>query len=112
MQATLPDKPVPKSVTVNGEKLAAFTLSDMNQLTDYAKQAKANTEGLNLLVVAHNSTIEQTNLMADLAKQQEARANANYALYVNEFNEHQSDKTWWSVEKVLWQAIAIIGLAL
>ena len=84
----------------------------MNQLTDYAKQAKANTEGLNLLVTAHNQTIDQHNLMVDIAKQQEARANQNYALYVKEFNAHESDKQWWTLEKIVWQAIAIIGLAL
>jgi hypothetical protein len=92
--------------------MAAFSLSEMNQLNDYAKQAKANTEGLNLLVVAHNQTIAQNNLMVDIAKQQEARANDNYALYVREFNAHEQDKTWWAVEKIFWQALAIIGMAL
>ena len=112
LQASLPEKPIPKSVTVDGVPLAAFSLSEMNQLTDYAKQAKANTEGLNLLVTAHNQTIDQHNLMVDIAKQQEARANQNYALYVKEFNAHESDKQWWTLEKIVWQAIAIIGLAL
>lgn len=112
LSASLPDKPIPKAVTVDGEKMAAFSLSEMNQLNDYAKQAKANTEGLNLLVVAHNQTIAQNNLMVDIAKQQEARANDNYALYVREFNAHEQDKTWWAVEKIFWQALAIIGMAL
>jgi len=84
----------------------------MDQLTAYVTQAKQNTEGLNKLVAAHNQTIEQNNLLVDIAKQQEARANSNYALYVEEFNAHERDKTWWSVEKIFWQAIAILGLAL
>lgn len=84
----------------------------MDQLTAYAIQAKQNTDGLNKLVDAHNQTIEQTNLLVDIAKQQEARANSNYALYVEEFNAHERDKTWWSVEKIFWQALAILGLAL
>jgi len=84
----------------------------MDQLTAYVTQAKQNTEGLNKLVDAHNQTIEQNNLLVDIAKQQEARANSNYALYVEEFNAHERDKTWWSVEKIFWQAIAILGLAL
>lgn len=112
MQASLPEKPTPKAVTVESVPYAAFNLTQMNQLTDYAKQAKANTEGLNALVQAHNQTIVQHNLVVDLAEQQQARADTNYAMYVKEFNEHERDKTWWSVEKILWQAIAIIGLAL
>lgn len=75
-------------------------------------QARQNTDGLNQLVVAHNQVIDQANLLVDIAKQQEARANSNYALYVEEFNAHERDKTWWSVEKIFWQALAILGLAL
>lgn len=112
MSASLPEKPIPKAVTVDGTPMTAFTLTQMNQLNDYAKQAKANTEGLNLLVSAHNQTIAQNNLMVDIAQQQEKRADENYALYVKEFNAHERDKTWWTVEKIIWQAVAIIGLAL
>lgn len=113
LQGSLPQKPNPSSITaLDGKEYSAFTVTQMDQLTAYVTQAKQNTEGLNKLVDAHNQTIEQNNLLVDIAKQQEARANSNYALYVEEFNAHERDKTWWSVEKIFWQAIAILGLAL
>jgi len=31
---------------------------------------------------------------------------------VKEYNDHEKDKTWWAVEKIFWQALAIIGMAL
>ncbi len=112
MQASLPARPSPIAIQNNGVAYAGFTVSQLDQLTDYAKQAEANTKALNLLADAHNSTIRQHNLMVDIAKQQEARANENYSRYVQEFEAHQSDKQWWAIEKVFWQALAIIGLAL
>ena len=112
MQASLPARPSPIAIQNNGVSYAGFTVSQLDQLTDYAKQAEANTKALNLLADAHNSTIRQYNLMVDIAKQQEARANENHARYVQEFEDHQSDKRWWAIEKVFWQALAIIGLAL
>jgi hypothetical protein len=112
LQASLPERPTPLAIQSDGKEYAGFTLTQLDQLSDYAKQSKKNTDGLNLLAGAHNQTIEQYNLMVDIAKQQEARANENYARYVQEFDDHQNDKRWWSVEKIFWQAIAIIGLAL
>lgn len=113
LQASLPQKPSPISITaVDGKRYAAFDVKGLDQLTDYVEQSKQNTAGLNLLVAAHNQSVEQNNLLIGIAKQQEARANTNYALYVEEFNAHERDKTWWSVEKIFWQALAIIGLAL
>jgi hypothetical protein len=112
LQASLPERPTPLAIQSDGKEYAGFTLTQLDQLSDYAKQSKKNTDGLNLLAGAHNQTIDQYNLMVDIAKQQEARANENYARYVQEFDDHQNDKRWWSVEKIFWQAIAIIGLAL
>lgn len=93
-------------------KYAAFSVESMNQLTDYAKQSKANTEALNALVKAHNAVVDQHNILVDVALQQEARANQNYELYVQEYNAHERDKQWFTVEKIFWQALAVIGLAL
>ena len=112
MQASLPERPTPTPLAVDGIEYAGFTVTQLDQLTDYTKQSKKNTDGLNLLVTAHNQTIDQYNLMVDIAKQQEARANENYARYTQEFEDHQTDKRWWAVEKIFWQALAIIGLAL
>lgn len=112
MQATLPPKPDITAAQVDGKEVAVLDLANTRKLTDYVRQSKANTEGLNLLVAAHNQTIEQHNLVVDVALQQEQRANQNYALYLKEQQDHERDKTWWAVEKVFWQALAIIGLAL
>lgn len=112
MQASLPQRPDPTPLVVNNVDYAGFTVSQLDQLTDYTKQAAANTKGLNLLAQAHNQTIEQYNLMVDIAKQQEARANENYARYAQEFEDHQNDQRWWKIEKIFWQALAIVGLAL
>lgn len=112
MQASLPERPTPLSIQANGVEYAGFTLTQLDQLSDYAKQSKKNTDGLNLLATAHNQTIDQYNLMVDIAKQQEGRANDNYTKYLQEFDDHQNDKRWWAVEKIFWQALAIIGLAL
>lgn len=108
----MPNKPAAKKVSVDGVSYMAFDLTGANQLDTYANQAKANTEALKSLSVAHNQTINQYNLMVDIAKQQEARANQNYVNYQNAVEEHDNDKKWWAVEKVFWQALAIIGLAL
>jgi hypothetical protein len=112
LQASLPERPTPLSIQANGVEYAGFTLTQLDQLSDYAKQSKKNTDGLNLLATAHNQTIDQYNLMVDIAKQQEGRANDNYTKYLQEFDDHQNDKRWWAVEKIFWQALAIIGLAL
>lgn len=97
---------------VNSVDYAGFTVTQLDQLTDYVKQAKKNTDGLNLLVKAHNQTIEQYNLMVDVAKQQEARANEYQARWVQEVEDHQTDQRWWQIEKIFWQTLAIVGLAL
>ncbi|MFA7287199.1 MAG: hypothetical protein WC052_06055 [Patescibacteria group bacterium] len=112
MVATLPDKPAISQAQVNGTEVAVLDLPNTRKLTDYVRQSKANTEGLNLLVAAHNQTIQQHNTVVDIALKQEVRANENYALYLKEQQAHERDKTWFAIEKVFWQAIAIIGLAL
>lgn len=112
MKAELPDKPQITQAQVNGADVSVLDLSNTRKLTDYVRQSKANTEGLNLLATAHNQTIQQYNTVVDLALKQEVRANENYALYLKEQEAHERDKTWFAVEKVFWQAIAIIGLAL
>ena len=112
MKAELPDKPQITQAQVNGTDVSVLDLSNTRKLTDYVRQSKANTEGLNLLATAHNQTIQQYNTVVDLALKQEVRANENYALYLKEQEAHERDKTWFAVEKVFWQAIAIIGLAL
>lgn len=112
MQASLPERPIPTPLVVDGKDWAGFSVTQLDQLSDYAKQASANTKGLNLLTQAHNQTIEQYNLMVDIAKQQEARANEYQARYVQEFEDHQSDRRWWQIEKIFWQTLAIVGLAL
>lgn len=110
--ASLPDKPAISQAQLDGKEVSVLDLSNTRKLTDYVRQSKANTEGLNLLVTAHNNTIQQHNTVVDIALKQEVRANENYALYLKEQQEHERDKTWFAIEKVFWQAIAIIGLAL
>lgn len=112
MEASLPDKPAISQAQLNGAEVAVLDLNNTRKLTDYVRQSKANTENLNLLVTAHNNTIQQHNTVVDIALKQEVRANENYALYLKEQQEHERDKTWFAIEKVFWQAIAIIGLAL
>lgn len=102
---------MPVVVKVDGTEYGAFDLSGMNSLNQYAAQAKANTEALNTLVDAHNAVIDQHNLMVTFAKQQETRANDNYRLYVEEYNERQNQKRWFTLERFLLQAV-ILGLAL
>lgn len=112
LEASLPDKPAISQAQVNGAEVAVLDLNNTRKLTDYVRQSKANTENLNMLVTAHNQTIGQYNTVVDVALKQEVRANENYALYLKEQQEHERDKTWFAIEKVFWQAIAIIGLAL
>ncbi len=111
LSATLPAKPMPVVIKVDGTEYGAFDLNGMNQLNVYAAQAKANTEALHTLVVAHNAVVDQHNLLVTYAKQQENRANENYKLYVEEYNERQNDKRWFTLERVVLQLV-IIGLAL
>lgn len=111
LNASLPPKGVPVEIKVDGTSYAGFDLNGMNALNQYAAQAKANTEALNTLVMAHNAVIDQHNLLVKYAKQQENRANENYKLYVEEYNERQNDKRWFTLERLFLQLV-IVGLAL
>lgn len=84
----------------------------MDALTDFAKQSKKNTEALQTVVETQNATVRQYNMLVDITRQEEERADRNYDLYVREYNAHQSDRRWFEVEKLFWQALAVIGLAL
>lgn len=112
VDAKLPERPVGVLVSSDGNEYVGFGLSDMNELNTYAKQAEANTVALKNLVVAHNATIQQRNLLTTLVKQQEERGNMYSRLYTESQNQLESERRYNAIEKAIMQALIVIGLAL
>lgn len=111
-----PQLPVrPKGVLVtgtDGEQYSGFDLVGMDELNTYAKQAEQNTLALKTLVVAHNQTVQQRNLLTQLVRQHEERGNTYSRLYTESQNQLESERRYNAIEKAIMQALIVIGLAL
>jgi len=104
--------PKARVVTENGIEYMAFTAEEGDQILAYRNASKNNREALEHMVVAHNNTVMERNLMAQALKLEEARKNAMAEAYAEAENGRRQEQQTRIIETTIYKTLLVlIGLS-
>lgn len=104
--ATLRETPTKPQVKIV-ENHVELDKQGMVDLVNLYKDAKANTNERNQLVLTVNKVIDERNQLLVTAKQEEIRANGLGRQLDEEIQSHRDDNFWNSIELNITRAVAV-----
>lgn len=112
LDAPVAEFPKAQTVTENGVEYVAFTVEDSDKILAYRQNTKNTRDALNNLVLAHNETISERNLLVRALQLEESRGNMLAQQYAEAENGRRHEQTTRIIETSIYKTLlVIIGVA-
>ena len=110
--AVLPSVPQIRVTPIDGKEYAVLDAEGMNQLNQFRKAAKQNTEAVSLLIEAQNGLIDQRNLMLQNLRLEESRSNFFAEKYTESENLRREQYDQFQMELLIHKVTLLLFGAL